>query len=139
MKESKKEEYLGDLIDSKGNLQATIDIRISEGNGIVSEIMAILKEFPLCQHKTDVALKLREAMLLNEILFNSESWHGLTKKQIDSLESVDEYLLQNSRLPSLAIVLFCFVLVGVPQVSWADRHLDKLRWRAVGHYCHIGR
>ena len=95
MKESKEEEYLGDLIDSKGNLQATIDSRISKGNIFVSKIMAILEEFSLYQHKSDVALKLREAMLLNGILFNSESWHGLTKKPIDGLESVDKYLLQN--------------------------------------------
>ena len=36
-----------------------------------------------------------------------------------------------SRLPSLARVLLCLVRVGVPQVSWSVRYLDKPRWRAV--------
>ena len=58
--------------------------------------MAILEEFPFGQHKTNVALKLREAMLFNGILYNSESWHCLTKKQIGSLETVDEYLLRKN-------------------------------------------
>ena len=30
------------------------------------------------------------------------------------------------RLPSLAKVLLCLVRVGVPQVSWTVRYLDKL-------------
>ena len=40
-------------------------------------------------------MKLREAMLLNGILFNAEAWHGVTLKQIKSLETIDEYLLKN--------------------------------------------
>lgn len=40
-------------------------------------------------------MKLREAMLLNGILFNAEAWHGVTLKQIKSLETIDEYLLRN--------------------------------------------
>jgi len=130
MKESKKEKYLGDLIESKGNLQATIDRRISKGNGIISEIMAILEEFPLGQHKTDVALKLREAMLLNGILFNSESWHGLTKKQIDSLESVDEYLLRNIlKAHSKTPKEFLYLELGVLPLQWviSQRRITYLK------------
>ena len=32
-------------------------------------------------------------MLINEILFNSEAWHGITNVQIEKLESVYEALL----------------------------------------------
>ena len=46
MKDSKQKKYLGDLIDSTGCIQAKIDSRIAKGNAIVSEIMAILEEFP---------------------------------------------------------------------------------------------
>ena len=43
---------------------------------------------------------------------------------------------RESRLPSLTIVLLCLVLVGLSQLSWAVRYLDKPRWRAlmVGGY-----
>ena len=34
-------------------------------------------------------------------------------------------------IPSLARVLLCLVRIGVAQMSWAVRYLDKLRWRAM--------
>ena len=95
MKDSIKEKYLGDIIDQNASIQATIDGRISKGNGIVAEISSILEEIPFGRHKSEVAMKLRESMLLNGILFNVEAWHGTTLKQIKSLETIDEYLLRN--------------------------------------------
>ena len=38
-------------------------------------------------------------------------------------------------MESLARVLLCLVRVGVPQVSWAVRYLDKLLWRAIKGEC----
>ena len=95
MKDSIKEKYLGDIIDQNASIQATIDGRISKGNGIVAEISSILEEIPFGRHKSEVAMKLRESMLLNGILFNVEAWYGTTLKQIKSLETIDEYLLRN--------------------------------------------
>ena len=48
--------------------------QLNKGEGIRAEIVSIIKEIPLRKHTLDVALKLREAMLLNGILFNSEAW-----------------------------------------------------------------
>ena len=42
----------------------------------------------------EVALKLRESMLINGILYNSEAWHGVTKKHIKELEALDDALLR---------------------------------------------
>ena len=42
-----------------------------------------------------MGLKLREAMLLNGILYNSEAWHSTTKEDIHALEVVDECLLRS--------------------------------------------
>ena len=44
-------------------------------------------------------------MFLNGILFNSEAWYGVTKKQIKSLEVIDQQLLRgilkaHSKTPS---------------------------------------
>ena len=38
---------------------------------------------------------LRQAMLLNGILYNSEAWHSLTEKDIKVLEAVDQHLLRS--------------------------------------------
>ena len=84
MKESMSEKYLGDIIDRNANIQATIDSTVNKGNDIVAEITSILEEILLRKHKK-VAMKLREAMLLNGILFNVEAWHGVTLKHIKRL------------------------------------------------------
>ena len=60
---------------------STIDC-LSKGLGIVSEIQSILDEIPFCKHTVTKGLKLREVMLLNIMLFNSEAWHGVTKSML---------------------------------------------------------
>ena len=43
----------------------------------------------------EIGLKLRQAMLMNSLLFNSEAWHDITEKEIKLLEVVDEHLLRS--------------------------------------------
>ena len=94
MKEAENEKYLGDVIDKSGKIQETINKRLKRGEGIISEILSILSEIPLGKYKIEAALKLREAMLLNGVLFNSEAWHGVTSAQVVKLEQLDESLLR---------------------------------------------
>ena len=61
---------------------------------MVAEILAIIKDIPLGQYKIEIGLKLRQAMLLSVLLFNSEAWHDVSDSEIKILESVDEYLLR---------------------------------------------
>ena len=68
--------------------------RRNKGYGIVSEIIAILEEIPLGRYKLEIGLMLRQAMLLNGILFNSEAWHSVSETEIRMLETVDEHLLR---------------------------------------------
>ena len=140
MKESIREKYLGDIIDSNANIQATIDSRVNKGNGIVAEITSILEEIPFGKHKTEVAMKLREAMLLNGILFNVEAWHGITSKQIKSLEIIDESLLRSIlKAHSKTPKEFLYLETGALPLRWVvaqrrvvflkhimERHDDEL-------------
>ena len=77
--ESKQEKYLGDLVNSSGTIRQTIEERKNKGYGIVSEILAILDEIPLGRYKLEIGLKLRQAMLINGILYNSEAWHSVSE------------------------------------------------------------
>ena len=43
----------------------------------------------------EIGLKLRQAMLLNGMLYNSEAWHAITETEIRLLETVDEQLLRS--------------------------------------------
>ena len=72
MKNSNKEKYLGDQLSSSGKIQETVNNRVLKGHGIVSEILAILNEIPLGFYRIEMGLKLREALFLNGVLFNSE-------------------------------------------------------------------
>ena len=95
MKNSNQERYLGDLISKDAKIKHTIEQRVSKGYGIVSEINTILEEIPLGKYRVEMGLKLREAMLINAILFNSEAWHSVEKEDIKKLEKIDEMLLRS--------------------------------------------
>ena len=45
--------------------------------------------------KVQAGLRLRQAMLLNGMLFNSEAWHGVDEKDIILLEKVDKALIRS--------------------------------------------
>ena len=73
-------------------------------------MLAIVNEVPLGHWKVQAGLGLRQAMLLNGILYNSEAWHGVEKKDIILLEKVDEALLRgilgaHSKIPVEALFL----------------------------------
>ena len=94
MKSSNQQTYLGDIIDKTGKPRPNIEKRKQKGYGIIANILAIINEIPLAHLKIEAGLKLREALLINGILFNSEAWQGIEEKEIISLEKVDEALLR---------------------------------------------
>ena len=94
MTNSNQQKYLGDLINTSGTIRNTIEERRNKGMGIANEIIAILNEIPLGRYKMEIGLKLRQAMLINGMLYNSEAWHNVTESEIRLLESVDEFLLR---------------------------------------------
>ena len=113
MKNSKQETYLGDIIHESGSIKPNIEKRKSKGYGITSNILAIVNEIPLAQWRTEAGLNLRQAMLVNSTLFNSEAWHGVTKKDIILMEKVDESLLRgllqaHPKIPLEALFLETF-------------------------------
>ena len=82
METSTEEKYLGDILVNNGKIQKTIDERCAKGYGLVSQILAILSEVPLGKYKIQMGLHLRQAMLINGMLYNSEAWHGLTETPV---------------------------------------------------------
>ena len=95
MEDSNREKYLGDILDKTGKVRITVEERQRRGYGLVAEILAILAEIPLGKYKMEIGLHLRQGMLLNGMLFNSEVWHGISEEEINMLEKVDEHLLRS--------------------------------------------
>ena len=56
--------------------------------------MALINEVPLGHRRIDIGLKLRQAWLLNGILYNSEVWQKLTEKDKNDLNKMDHILLR---------------------------------------------
>ena len=121
MKKSLQEKYLGDMIADTilaCNAQ-NVKSRKSKGMGIVSQIMVILETVSLGYFYFEIAILLRESLLINGILFNSEVWCGVTKAQVSDLESVDKLLLrQILGAPISTPVEALYLELGVLPISY---------------------
>ena len=84
-----QEKYLGDTISVDGRNISNIKSRVAKGIGIISKIQSILDGIPFGKYHFEVALILRDSLLLSSILCNSESWYNVTKAELDLIESVD--------------------------------------------------
>jgi hypothetical protein len=96
----------------------------------VAEILSILDEIPLGSKRIEVGMMLREAMLINGILFNSEAWHGVTRKDVKELERLDEALLRGMvKAHSKTPTEFLYLELGALPLRWviAQRRINYLK------------
>ena len=77
MKNSESEKYLGDFISHDGKHDATMSNRIQRAYSYLSEIRALLTDMPFGKRRLQIGLMLRDAMFVNGVLCNSESWHAM--------------------------------------------------------------
>ena len=61
----------------------------------LSKLLTILEEVCYGQFHFEVAVILRDSLLLNSILANSEAWYNVKPEEIEILERCDENLLRN--------------------------------------------
>ena len=85
MKNSNCEKYIGDLISETCKNGENISSRKAKAFGIAGDILAILEEMPLGPLKIQARLCMREGMLINGILTNSEVWYGLKENDYTDL------------------------------------------------------
>jgi hypothetical protein len=89
MESVQSDTYLGDVIAADGTNTLNIKARISKGNGILAKIRNYLETVSFGSHYFKMALLLRESLLLNGILTNSDVWYGITESEILDLENLD--------------------------------------------------
>ena len=94
MEEVKQDTYLGDILSSDGKNTANIKNRVSKGLGIVNQILTLLEAANFGHHYFEIAILMRESMLVNAILTNSEIWYNLLKAEVKELEEVDKLFLR---------------------------------------------
>jgi hypothetical protein len=93
MEVKEEQMYLGDVISSNGKHLKNVLNRKSKGLGVINQIMQILNSTFFGKFYFEVALVLRESLLLSSLLLNSEAWVNLTDLDIRKLEQTDEILL----------------------------------------------
>ena len=94
IQETNEERYLGDIISKDGKNLKNIQARISKGKGIIKKICSILEDVPFGKLFFEVAIILRNTLLVSTVLCNSEAWFNLSKAELDLIETVDTMLLR---------------------------------------------
>jgi hypothetical protein len=89
MKHVQYDKYLGQYVASNGSNEKNIDDKYSKGIGMSCQVHCLLSELSLGNYYFHIGLLLRDTNIVNVILFGSEALYGVTKKQINILESVD--------------------------------------------------
>ena len=83
--------------DAKNN--SNIKAPVAKGMGILNDIFNILEQVTFGEHYFQIALLLRESLLVNSVLYNSSVWYNLTQKDINELSYLDKVFY--SRLYSI--------------------------------------
>ena len=86
---------MGDQISNDGSNKLNIRARTNKAVGIISDIMIFLDEMCIGgKFYFKSAIFMREAHLVNGILFNSETWYNISETEMRELEEMDESLLR---------------------------------------------
>ena len=54
----------------------------------------MLNNLPIGRHYFEIAMILRDSLLVSSMLFNSEAWYNITNAELNLLETVDVQLLR---------------------------------------------
>ena len=88
------ETYLGDIICSSGKNSLNINHKVNQGIGAVSQILSMINRVSLGHSYFEIALIMKESMLVSKLLSNSEIWYNITKDQYTKLERIDEMFMR---------------------------------------------
>ena len=116
IKHVKTAAYLGDILNEDGSIDDTVKARKDKSFGRISQISSILGSISLGMFYMDISLILRESMLLNGILTNSEIWYNVTEEHLTLLESADNDLMRQifKAHSKTAIELFFLETAKIP-------------------------
>ena len=79
IQEVTEDTYLGDVLSADGKNTKDISERISKGLGLISQIFNLLDRISFGPHLIEIAVLLRNSMLVNGTLTNAEIWYNLSK------------------------------------------------------------
>ena len=111
--------YLGDLFNEQGNNDDLISDRVKRGIKAMITIMAMMAETDVGVHYINVMLLLYRSLFLSSMLFNSQTWSKLRKKDIDALKITQlKFLKRIIGVASSTPNAFVFLELGVLPIDF---------------------
>ena len=110
--------YLGDILSSDGKNAKNIKDRISKGIGIISQIMNIIDEVSFGPYLFEIAMLLRESILINGITTNAEIWYNFSESDEQEFENLDKLFFKRLlRVPRSTPTEAYFLEMGAIPIS----------------------
>jgi hypothetical protein len=134
MKSTKSQRYLGDILTVGGTNRDSIEDRRNKGWGKLADITGILLQLPNIR-KIEIGLKLRDAKLINGMIYSTEAWSRISDTEVTRLEQVDFALLR-SLVEAHSKCSKAFILLEFGVISFS--YLIMIR-RIMYHHHIIGR
>ena len=132
MTEKNHETYLGDVICSSGSIEKNIQKKGNCGIGAVSQNISMLGQISLGHYYFEIALVLRDSMLVSKLVSSSETWYNVKNQHFRLLEQVDEsYLLKIFSAPKCTPRLSLFIECGKFPIQFVTKA------RRMMYYWHI--
>ena len=123
---------MGDWLTPSINSDLNIERRSNKSIGTVSQIVSLLRQVSLGYYYMEIALMFRDTMLISQLLFSSEIWINVTKKQIAKLTSSDEsYFFNIFSLPRTVAKESIYLESGKLPVTFL------VKFRRLMYYWHI--
>ena len=120
--------YLGDIFNEKGDNDGLIKDRISRGVKAIISITSILIESNLGKYHIDVALLLYSCLFLATVLFNSQTWSNLRKKDHDQLRRMQSKLIKRLvGVPYSTCTAFTYLELGILPIE-CEIHIRQLSY-----------
>ena len=121
MEQVKDDKYLGDILSVDGKNTKNIKERVSKGVGIIANILNLLDVINFGPFYFEIAVLLRNSMLINGTMTNAEVWYNFSTSEIQEFENLDKiffgkilgvprstpseaYYLELGALPIIAII-----------------------------------
>ena len=120
MKSETNVKYPGDHFNTTGTVKTTIEERRAKAFGLSAEIISIANSVPLGKWRRKSGIMLRQAMMVNGTLYNSECWQGVNvDKLVKTLNKPDEALIRGLNSGHATVPLeFLFLESGCVPVSF---------------------
>ena len=88
--------YLGECLQINGSNSKNIEMKLSKGKGIISEILLILDKIYFGPHYFHALKMMRQSLLVSILTFQSEVWFNVMENDLKDLESLDSLLLSQA-------------------------------------------